>query len=50
MVEVPVTIEGADLSPGETLTLRGKLYAELDRMVRTFSVSADVAAPGAPQR
>jgi hypothetical protein len=47
VVEVPVTIEGGDLSPGETLTLRGKLYAELDRMVRTFSVSADVSAPAA---
>ena len=45
VVEVPVTIESADLTPGETLTLRGKLYAELDRMVRTFSVTAEVAAP-----
>jgi hypothetical protein len=27
------------------LTLRGKLFAELDRMDRTFSVSAEVAAP-----
>jgi LEA14-like dessication related protein len=45
VVEVPVTIESSDLTPGETLTLRGKLYAELDRMVRTFSVSAEVPAP-----
>jgi hypothetical protein len=45
VVEVPVALGSSDLASGETLTLRGKLYAELDRMVRTFPVSAEVPAP-----
>jgi LEA14-like dessication related protein len=45
VVEVPVALGDNSLAPGETLTLRGKLYAELDRMVRTFPVSAEVPAP-----
>ena len=45
VVEVPVSLGATSLTPGETLTLRGKLYAELDRMVRTFPVSAEVPAP-----
>jgi len=45
IVEVPVLVGAAALAPGEVLTLRGKLYAELDRMVRTFTVFAQVKAP-----
>jgi hypothetical protein len=45
VVEVPVSYDRAGVEPGEPLMLRGKLFAELDRMDRTFSVSAEVPAP-----
>jgi hypothetical protein len=45
VVEVPVSLGKGELAPGETLTLEGKLYAELDRMTRTFPVTAEVPAP-----
>lgn len=38
VVEVPLVA----LAPAEPMTLRGRLTAELDEMVRTFKVSAEV--------
>ena len=40
VVEVPLDLEQGEAT--ETLTLRGKVTAELDEMVRTFRLSADI--------
>jgi hypothetical protein len=48
VVEVPVSYDRAEVEPGEPMILRGKLFAELDRIERTYSVSAEVPAPADP--
>jgi hypothetical protein len=42
VVEVPITVDTSDLSAGD-LELRGQLVTEQDQIVRTYSVSAEVA-------
>jgi len=48
VVEVPVRLDGIALAPGDTFTLQGKLFADVDSMQRTFSVATTGVAPGAP--
>ncbi|MBZ0237519.1 MAG: hypothetical protein K8M05_34695 [Deltaproteobacteria bacterium] len=43
VVEVPLPV--ADMALGETLTLAGRLWAEQDQILRSFSVAAEVATP-----
>ncbi len=44
VVEVPL-LAGMMPVAGETLTLAGRLFAEQDRIVRSFAVEAELAAP-----
>ncbi len=43
VVEVPLPL--ADAALGSTLMLAGKLWAEQDQIVRSFTVAAEVATP-----
>jgi hypothetical protein len=43
VVEVPLPV--ADAALGDTLTLAGKLWAEQDQILRSFTVTAEVATP-----
>jgi len=46
VVEVPIDFDEPTLSRGTHGTLKGRLFAELDQMIQSFPVTAQVGEPG----